>query len=44
MLQKWRKVNMKDAKDALIGLLELFGLFLALAWPILLMFMWAADK
>lgn len=35
---------MKDIKGCFVGLLELAGLFIALTWPILLLFLWSADR
>jgi len=37
-------MKLKEAGNCLVGLLELAGLFLVISWPILLMFLWAADR
>ncbi len=33
----------KGCKGCVIGMIETIGLIIALSWPILLLFQWAAD-
>ena len=36
--------KLKQIGGCIVGLFELFALFLLISWPILLMFLWAYDN